>query len=213
MFSISAAMAQAQKFVEVTGVGLASAKPDIALVSISIGVDAETAKAARISLAEKIGQATAELKEFGVAPEDFQLGASTMSYVYDCRSCAERGTPGFNATRTVSVTVRDLNAIDEVISTLVTGQSDYLQEVRTRFSDPDKLYAQAQLNSLENARKKAEVIAGTYGMKLGQLISFKEEKPNLFPLEKRDVHWTTTSNGHELTITGSSVVRFGLEQE
>lgn len=112
----------AKRTLTVTGVGEATAAPDMAIVSIGVQTEGPNAAAALRGNSAKMRAAIDKLKELGVAERDIQTSGLNVNarYDYDDR----QGVPrliGFTASNTVSARLRDLdeagNILDQVVQT------------------------------------------------------------------------------------------------
>jgi hypothetical protein len=171
----SPAQAQAGNTITVNGVGTASGQPDIATVEFGYQV-LNTDKAAAFGNANTVtGAITKALLEAGIAQTDIQLQGFTI--VPEDRATAGVGPSGnfiFRVTSTLRVTLRDLSKIDAIIAAAVTNGANIVQNFAFGIDKVDSLEARARAEAVKNARARAEVLATSLGVKVGDAITISE---------------------------------------
>lgn len=82
---------------------------------------------------------------------------------------------GFEANEMVTVTIRDLERVGEVLTQATAAGANQAGGVSFEVDDPTALQEQAQTKAIQDAREKAERLAKTLGVRLGSVKSFKAE--------------------------------------
>ncbi|RPI82986.1 MAG: DUF541 domain-containing protein [Chloroflexi bacterium] len=162
--------------VTVSGTGTAQASPDVAFVTVGVQTEAEEASAALAQNNEQMDQLIAALTEAGIAREDIQTQFFQLYPQYQGPTTPE-GQPelsGYVAVNTVQVRVENLSELGNLLDIAVEAGGNLIQNVRFEISDQDALLEQAREEAFNNARSKAEQLAGLAGSELGSVISINE---------------------------------------
>lgn len=174
--------------ITVSGIGDANGTPDVAYVMLGVSVvntdvgqavtDSNTAMQQIKDAILALGVAEADLQttNFNVWPEDRydQTGQSTGERVYHVDS-------------SLNVTVRDLAQTSQVIEAGLNAGANSVGGLSFGIDDTTALEAQARTAAIENARSRAQQLAETLGVELGEPIIVSETygaSPVYFPAER-----------------------------
>lgn len=163
--------------VTVTGTDSVSVAPDVADLSLAVRTEAADAATCQDQTAQTVNAVKAALVAFGVPEESIVTADVSLYPQYDYSSSVET-IVGYQMY--VGVTVKGL-AIDQVgdaISTATGAGANVVNNVSYYCSDYDAQYQQALLLAIEQARSKAEAIAGATGAVLGDPVSVTEGYQN-----------------------------------
>lgn len=154
-----------------SGQGKVYIVPDLAY--INIGVRTQTP-----NLSDSLNQSNtlassiaSQLKELGVAAEDIQTSAFN---VYPQQNYDQNGQltgTEYVVENTVNVTVRDLNALGQILDTVVRSGANSINSISFDVADRATVEAQARELAIQDARARAEEIARISGVEIGDLIS------------------------------------------
>jgi uncharacterized protein YggE len=146
--------------ISVNGTGKITLSPDMAVVSVGIQTQAEDAQTAVDENNTIVAQITAVMSELGIAEEDMK---TTNFSVFPNTRYDELGGIGdisYMVNNSVEVTVRDLEIIGDVLAEAVAAGANNIHGIQFDVSDREAAYAQAMELAVENARSRAEVLAG-----------------------------------------------------
>lgn len=166
--------------ITVTGEGRVEAVPDMATVSLGVLREAETADAAMAALAEATGSVIAALEAAGIDGRDVQTDALRLSPVRARLREDEEGPPpivGFAAETGLTVRVRDLGALGDVLDAVVQEGGNLFSGLRFGLQEPGPLEDEARRRAVADARAKAELYAEAAGVTLGPLHALTEAGP------------------------------------
>lgn len=166
---------EAPRSISVSGSGEVRAEPDVATVSTGVEVSAPTVAEARAGAAGAANAVIDTLVDHGVDESDIRTINFSIYPMYDYRDDAPRIT-GYVVSNTVEVTVREVEAIGELIDAVAAAGGDAVRFGGISFAheDPGELTRQARELAIADARAKAEQIAELTGVALGELISVAE---------------------------------------
>ncbi len=159
--------------ISVTGTGKVSVKPDVADVRLGVQVQRDTAKAAREAAAQAMNAVIAALKGLGIADEDIQTSWIDVSPVYDYGSNSPRIT-GYQVTNIVSVHVRDINQVGDVIDSSIAAGATTVNGVSFDVSDRTAAENQAREAAVNDARSHADALASAAGVTITGVQTISE---------------------------------------
>jgi len=172
----SAEPGQTRNSISVSGSGIAYGRPDLATISIgvqTINADAGQAVAQNNAQAEGIMNA---LKALGIEDKDLQTNNFSVNAQrdYDPVTGQPKNTITYYVDNTLSVTVRDINRLGEVLGKAVEAGANNIYGISFGVSDPAALEAEAREKAMADARVRAEQLAKAAGVSLGSPIQISE---------------------------------------
>jgi len=185
------------------GTGKMTAKPDIAVVSVSIISDAITSKAAQDANSTKSNKVTDFLKQQRIEDKDIKTSGYNISPNYKYKAYV--GNPeitGYRVTQTIEVKIRDLDKVSSILDGVVTAGANQIGELSFQIDDVNKLKEQARKIAVDQAKEKAKVLKDQIGISLGKIISFSEYY-NGYPTPMYDSMKASGIGGGGGTVTPS----------
>ena len=170
--------------INVTGIGVASKKPDLAMLSLGVLVSSPSVEVARTQAAASMQLVITALQENGVADSDIQTTRFSVYADWDW-SGDKRELRGYEVSNEISATVREVDTVAAVIDAAVTAGGDDIRfnDVSYAFSDTVRanLERQARQLAVVNMRNKAAQLAQFSGRRLGDLMVISENPvPEVF---------------------------------
>lgn len=162
--------------ITVTGTGEASAKPDLALSSLTVLRIAPTAGAALEEANKAIGDVVEAMKALKIEPRDLQTSGFQISpqYRYDTGQDGNQSPPqlvGYEVRNTLSVRIRDLAAVGTILDRAIALGVNEGNGIQFTIDDPTTLRSQARRKAVEDARATAATLADAAGVTLGPVVS------------------------------------------
>ncbi|MCX7889613.1 MAG: SIMPL domain-containing protein [Rhodobacteraceae bacterium] len=180
----AAAADPAPATLSVTGEGRVEARPDMALVTMGVTTEADTAREALDANNARIAATIARLKSAGIEDRDIQTSGLSLGPRYDYNRSASDGTAqitGFIATNSVTVRIRALGLLGETLDAVVTDGANTLGGISFGMQDPAPLLDEARKESVADARRKAELYAAAAGVRLGRILSIADQSGAYYP--------------------------------
>lgn len=171
------ALAQDTGRIVVTGEGQITAVPDMAIVRMGVTAEAPTAAEAMAQVSETMTRVQAVLSDAGVEARDIQTTSLQLNPRWDNRPRNDGEPPviaGYFAENGISVRVRDLAALGDVLGAVVSDGANQFRGLSFDLAEPDPLIAEARRAAVADARAKAELYAEAAGVTLGTLIELRE---------------------------------------
>lgn len=165
----------------VSGTGKVVAIPDIAVIDISINVEALTSTAAQNDANKKSNAVVEYLKNAGIKTTDIKTSGYNIYPQYDYNDGNTR-IRGYQVTQSLTVKIRDLDKTNTVIDGVVDAGANQVSSVRFEVDEPDKLKAEAREKAIADAKSKAEELTKQLGIDLGSIVSFSESGDYAAPI-------------------------------
>ncbi|MCA1404711.1 SIMPL domain-containing protein [Ensifer sp. IC3342] len=212
-----------QALIKVSGEGRATAAPDMAIVQLSVVKDAKSAREALDANNKAMADVLSALKQGGIAERDLQTSgfAITPQYNYPQGNDGSNRPPelvGYQVVNGVTVRVRDLSNLGEVLDKSVTLGINQGGGIEFTKDKPDEVITEARKAAVADAIVKAKVLAEAAGVSLGRLIEISEQAPRPEPVPMvrtmakefaaDAVPITTGENAYNVTVN----VTFAIEQ-
>lgn len=160
--------------ISVNGEGKVTAVPDIAQLSFGVQTGPQpTAKAAMEKLQKSMNAAFEAVKALGIEEKDISVQSLWLNPSYDW-SNGKQTLRGYEANQSLSVKVRDLDKVSDVLSAATNAGANQAGGVQFTIDDPEMLRAEAREKAITNAQEKAATLAKQLGVELGDLKGFSE---------------------------------------
>ena len=177
-FSVRSVTTNKNDVFSVTGEGEAVVKPDIVLVNVGIEASGNSVTQVQNQINATISKVAASLKELGVNEKDLKTTNYNISPAYDWNSGRQR-IIGYNASTNLSVKVRDIDKINEVIDAATANGANQVGNITFDVDDKTKAEEEARKQAVDEAKKKAVEAARIAGFKLGKIINYSEGRNDL----------------------------------
>jgi uncharacterized protein YggE len=164
--------------ISVTGEANVSVAPDQAQIDGGVTSDAKTAREASDANNAAMGKVLLALKGAGIEEKDYQTSRLSLQPQYATSTkVPERavGIVSFRASNRVTVKIRDVTKVANVIDVLVGAGANEIGGINFSVTQPSKALDEAREKAIADARRKAEIYAKAAGVTLGEPISISEE--------------------------------------
>lgn len=182
-FSINSVNTTKSTTFDVSGEGKVTLVPDLASVSVGVRSSGSTVKQAQDQINITINKVTDSLKALGIDSKDIQTTNYSVNPDYDFSGGSQR-VKGYSATTTVSIKVKDIEKINNVIDSAtqaganeVFGISFDVADEPGSSSSKSKAENEARKKAVDEAKTKAEAASKIAGFKLGRIINYTEGAP------------------------------------
>ena len=168
----------------VTGEGRLSVEPDLAVLNIGIEAQSETVSQARTDAAGAMSRVVAAVKAHGLSAAVIRTTSFNIRPEYHYEEIVEedgsyvskRKLVGYVVSNFASIKVRDLDAVGPVIDDVAEAGGDLarINGISFTVEDPKPFMEELRREAFQEARAKAEQLAGLAGVTLGQVLSISE---------------------------------------
>jgi len=196
------------------------ALPDIAILVIGATTQARTAAEAQSALSDKIARVLQRAKDLTIAEKDTKSSGYTINPQYQSGPDKTPTIAGYQATQSVTFTLRDVKAVGKALDAFVQGDAATNVQIRFALEDPKTKQSDALKLAIADARTKAKVIADAAGVRLGKVLAVSESAGTPGPLFADGARQgapsaagaSTSVPVGELDVMVRVQVRFAIEQ-
>jgi uncharacterized protein YggE len=161
--------------ISVTGEAHISVPPDLVQIEGGVTSEAKTAREASDANNAAMGKVLLALKGAGIEEKDYQT--SRLSLQPQTSQSKSGGPPtitGYRASNRVTIRLRDVTKVANVIDTLVGAGANDISGINFMVSQASKLLDEAREQAIADARRKAEIYAKAAGVTLGAPLAISE---------------------------------------
>lgn len=207
------------KIVKTTGTAEIKVTPDRAVIQVGVERQSATAKSAKAAVDKTSRKILAALKGASIDEKDIQTAylelQPTSYYEKQVR------INNFTATQSLSVTVRDLSHLDNVMDAVMSAGANRIDGIEYQSSELRKYRDQARDEAGIAAKEKAVALAQALGNQVGKTYSIEEVQqwdgysmagglvPNVALERSRTPPPPSTAPG-QLIVAASVIVSFDL---
>lgn len=167
----------APALITVTGEGIIQAAPDMAILSIGVTTEAESAAAAMTENSKALSAVLERLKASGIEARDLQTSNLSLSPNWTGYDSASGGRPtiaGYTASNQLTVRIRALETLGGVLDAAISDGANALNGLSFALTDPRPATDAARVQAVEDARAKATLLVEAAGAQLGRIVSISE---------------------------------------
>ncbi len=207
--------------VTVSATAKIAVEPDIAYVSLGVRTENASSKTAKQQNTAAMTKVLDALKKAGVAEKDIQTSSLSMYTNYSWDNAGNRKVNGYTVSNTVSITVRDLDKVGDIVDAAMNAGANQFNNVSFAVEDEEEYYVKVLGEATKKAKKRAAAIASASGMTLGSAISLSStgasydpyryyaddvaEAEDMAPAEGASIGSTITSGQVTVTATINAV--------
>jgi hypothetical protein len=172
----------------VSGLGRSDLAPDMAILSLMITREADTARAALDANSSAMNNVLEALNAEGVETRDIQTSNFSIQPRYSRpgqNSSGHREAPrivGYTVRNGLDVRVRDINKLGTILDKSVTLGVNQGGNITFTNNDPSAAIAQARIRAVKEAMTKAQTLAEAAGVKTGRILEISEQSANPRPV-------------------------------
>lgn len=182
------------------GEGKATAKPDLARVTLSAQYRNANAATAKQSVDRGVEGFLKLAPEFGLTPEDITASDVSVSEDIQYDDHDRRTSNGFVANRDVKVKLRDLEKLSALLDAALAAGLTEIENVAFESTREPELRREARDKAIADAREKASGLATAFGSALGPVYGINSVRSGV-----DDGYGATTLDRVE--VTGSRIQR------
>lgn len=158
----------------------ASKVPDIAQISVGVVTQNTNSTEAMRTNAQEMQKVMRALREANIAERDIQTTGASLNPQYRYQDNQAPSITGYQASNTVSVKIRDIARLGDVLSVLTAQGSNQINGPTFSIDQPEPVYDQARMEALKNAQARAQVYASALGLRVVRIVSIDETGGNNF---------------------------------
>ncbi|MDF1609622.1 SIMPL domain-containing protein [Hoeflea sp. YIM 152468] len=173
--------------ITVSAEGVATIAPDMAVVSLGVVREAETARAALDANNEAMTQVLAAMKDEGIAERDLQTGAFSIQprWFYPPNRDGQAEQPritGYTVNNTLTLRIRDLSRLGAILDASVSLGVNQGGDVIFTNDDQETIREAARRDAVVKAKAKAATLTEALGVGLGRITQISENSLSAPPM-------------------------------
>ena len=167
--------AQTEKYekntLEVMGNGDVKIKPDVAYLTLAVETTAKTASEAVKSSAEKMKRVIDQLKSQIGKEDKISTSGYQLSPIYEYNESTRRSVlTGYSVSNQVVVETKNLNELRNLIDSTTQVGANRIDSISFGTNKRDEYRRQALVESVEDAKATAEIVAKAGGVKIVKIL-------------------------------------------
>jgi len=168
--TVSANIPQAPH-IRITGEASINAEPDQVTFQLLVRAEKDTALAAKQTVDQRVNALLAELEEFNIAERDVIAAQLLTQSRFEYGRDGQRELAGYEASRSISVTLRELPRMSAFMDYVLSVGIDEIQSIQMEVRDRAELEMAALNLAIEDAKLQGQAIAEQFGTSLGAVYS------------------------------------------
>jgi uncharacterized protein YggE len=165
--------------ITVLGEATVKSAPDQAAVTLAVESDGNDPAAAMNKNATAVAHVLERLKSEGVKDSEIETTNVSLYAVRTYTDTGEEKLTGYRATNSVVVTVSDAGKVGKLLSAAIEAGANSVSGPVWRLSDDASAVAEALKKAAQDARQKAQALADSLGVDLGDVIMMSENSVQL----------------------------------
>jgi hypothetical protein len=159
------------------------AVPDLATVGAGVVTQAPEAAAALAANSTRMEKVIDALRKAGVDRRDIRTSQLSVQPQYRYGDNRAPQITGYQASNQVSVQLRDLARVGNVVDALVAQGANRIDGPSFSIADPQPLLDKARTAAVANARARADLLAKAAGVRIVRVLSIDEgQQPQPGPM-------------------------------
>ncbi len=196
----------------VTGEGVSSAVPNLAIIRLGVQAEAETAAAALSDMAARLETVINGLVAAGVVRDDLTTSTLSLRERFDQNgSNPGSGGSGYVASSILSVRTQAMGQIGALLDAAVTGGANQIEGISFTVANTEAALTEARRIAVAQARAKAEVLAEAAGVTLGPLLTIREGGGSGGPMPGDFARMSVPVETGQLRLSATVVMVYAIE--
>lgn len=166
--------------VTVLGDGRVLVQPDVATVSFGVEANGQTFAAAQADAATRMQAVIDTLIAQGVPREEIKTSRLSASPIYDPKD--NTVISGYRANNSVQVKLRDLDRVGGIVDAVTAAGANRVEGVTFSVDEQEAPKGQARTLAVQNARTKADQLAGLAGLRVTAVKAMEEADATSSPV-------------------------------
>jgi uncharacterized protein YggE len=202
-----------------SGQGRYYVKPDVAVLSLGVTGQSQTAADAQAKLNQRVANVIAAAKKLGVADKDIVHAGYMLNPNFDYPpGPGNQRITGYTASQSVTVKIHDPASAGKAIDALTGDSGANSVWVALTLDDPSTADIEARKLAVADAQRRAAAMAGASGIKLGAVVAITDTYgyTPMYP-QGSFAAGTTSASGQptnipvsDLLVTAAVTVRFAI---
>ncbi len=200
--------------IEVSGTAEQSVAADMATFTFTINIRGQELAELKLDVDSKTASLVELCKKLGVAKKDISSAEVSIHPQYNHQT---RALIGYSVSRTVKVTLRELASYTELMNGAIAAGVNTVGAIKLDVNNRDELQRRALAAAINDARNKADILAKSAGVNVGDVLTIRETATagGVEPYRFAERAQTTTAKGAfepgEITLTTTVSVSYAIK--
>ncbi len=173
--------------ITVTGQGIAKKAPDMAVITLTVLREGETARAALDANNSAMGSVLSAMEADGIAEKDLQTSGFSIQPRYSTPSSDKKQPQapeivGYQVSNTLSVRIHDLSKVGDILDQSVSLGVNQGGNILFTNEDPSQAMSEARKGAMADAISKAKALTDAAGVSLGPISRITEQTSSPRPV-------------------------------
>lgn len=173
--------------ITVTGEGVAKKAPDMAVLTLTVLREGDTARAALDANNSAMGSVLSAMEADGIAEKDLQTSGFSIQPRYSSPSNDKKDQQapeivGYQVANTLSVRVHDLSKVGDILDQSVSLGVNQGGNILFTNEDPSQAMGEARKSAMADAITKAKALTEAAGVSLGPIRRITEQSSSPHPV-------------------------------
>ncbi|WP_282602716.1 SIMPL domain-containing protein [Paracoccus sp. PARArs4] len=165
----------------VAGSGQARVAPDMAVITLGVTTQGDSADAAMSENSTRQNAVIEALTGAGIADAQIQTSGLNLRPVMQYDEGQPPKVTGYEARNMVTIRATDLARLGQVLDAIVGAGANEINGIAFQRQDGDAGLDEARIAAVQDARRKAELLAEAAGAQLGPILSMRESSGGRAP--------------------------------
>ncbi|MEH6464061.1 MAG: oxidative stress defense protein [Shewanella psychromarinicola] len=203
--------------IETEGTSTIEAPADMAIINVQVSIEADSAKAAKDKADDAVSQFMQRLLNAGIDKKHIQSANLQLNPQYSYVQNEPRKLTGYSANRQMTVTVMDLNSLNELLDSALVEGINNVNNIELKSSQEAQIIAQARQAAINDAKQKAQSLAKGFGEQIAgvwevRYFSQQPHQPEMYRASmKMNADVAQTYQQGQVTISDRIEVVFRLK--
>lgn len=173
--------------ISVTGEGVAKKAPDMAIITLTVLREGDTARAALDANNSAMGSILSAMEADGIAERDLQTSGFSIQPRYstpadDSKKPTAPEIVGYQVTNTLGVRIHDLSKVGDILDQSVSLGVNQGGNILFTNEDPEQAMSDARKSAMADAIAKAKALTAAAGVGLGPIREITESSSTPQPV-------------------------------
>lgn len=187
--------------IETSGYGEVAVKPDMAEFTVQVVESTLTAEDAKNRVDKVVSAFMSRLTEAGVSRDDISATNINLHPKYSYPKSGSSELVGYQASRSVSVTVKQLNKLNAYLDGALGDGVNRIDSIKLKVTEQKKYQEQARMAAIKDANEKAKSIAEGFDLELDGVWKISYNNAHVQPVMMKsmamDSRTESVSAGYE----------------
>lgn len=196
--------------ITVSGIGQAEAKPDLARIIVSVSTEADTVPKASTANKEASDKVIAGIRGLAIPANDIKTVDMQVFRSYDSgKSKLSSSSPSiFRAEHQIEIVLRDTATVGRIVGELLSIENMTLQTINWDVNNSQDVEDKARANAVADARHRAEIYAAAANVKLGRLLTIRDDARSNEPIAYQAMAAASPKNDAAMPIIPPAALTF-----